>query len=459
MTKKFNAKSITLRTLLIETSPETFEVMLNAFVQQIQYSNETQEFADYFRKYYLERKHQWAFCYRKNAGINTNMYLEGFHRVLKYIYLKGKTNKRVDKCVHVLLKISRDKAFERLTKLENGKLSSRMAMITKRHKSSLDMSENIISSIGDDKWSILSSIDGHTYEVTREDECSRISCNLRCHKCQICIHNFICSCPDSLIRATICKHIHLLASKLKTALSSSLQHSSSSSAVNTTTMYASQQFLLKELQTAPINQMKLFIHKHLQHLTLFVDLCFDNELLKQIHKHILSAIHLASIEDQPTLPSSTKSPVTKNIERQQPFRSVRKRSHKPASVQLAKPCTKTTLDVKKSLLSISDSHKDEILKMILNNEASTDIFHTKRIIQCTDFKKEVADELINFEVTLRSMSSLFSEEAWCELLKTVLLKKQQWLCHTCHQSTTTTNMVCCDRCNRWYHWLDKLTCH
>ena len=30
-------------------------------------------------------------------------------------------------------------------------------------------------------------------------------------QCQICVHTYSCTCPDSLITATICKHIHLVA--------------------------------------------------------------------------------------------------------------------------------------------------------------------------------------------------------------------------------------------------------
>ena len=68
-------------------------------------------------------------CYRKKAGINTNMHVESFHRLLKYVYMKGKVNKRVDKCLHLLLKIARDKAYERLIKSEKGKISHRIACI------------------------------------------------------------------------------------------------------------------------------------------------------------------------------------------------------------------------------------------------------------------------------------------------------------------------------------------
>ena len=72
-------------------------------------------------------------CYRQGSFINTNMYVEAFHRVLKYIYLRGKVNRRVDTCVHALIKIARDKFFERTVKLSKGKCSLKLDDIRKRH--------------------------------------------------------------------------------------------------------------------------------------------------------------------------------------------------------------------------------------------------------------------------------------------------------------------------------------
>jgi len=40
-------------------------------------------FFDYFFKYYDQNQQIWAYCYRQNAGCNTNMNLESFHKVLK----------------------------------------------------------------------------------------------------------------------------------------------------------------------------------------------------------------------------------------------------------------------------------------------------------------------------------------------------------------------------------------
>ena len=53
-------------------------------------------------------------CYRADFTLNTNMYVEAFHHALKYAYMKEKVNKRLDKCIFVLLKLTRDKGFERL---------------------------------------------------------------------------------------------------------------------------------------------------------------------------------------------------------------------------------------------------------------------------------------------------------------------------------------------------------
>ena len=76
-----------------------------------------------------ERKSGHAACYHREAPINTNMYVEAFHRTLKYTYLKGKVNKRMDKCLYMLLKFARDKGFERLVKLEKGKLTGWIKVI------------------------------------------------------------------------------------------------------------------------------------------------------------------------------------------------------------------------------------------------------------------------------------------------------------------------------------------
>ena len=110
-----------LRLLMEETEVKKFEMLLTKTVQQLQTNATTAEFGQYFINTYMRRKEQWASCYRQQSFINTNMHVEAFHHVLKYIYLNGKVNKRVDNCIHTLLKITRDKNFERIIKLTKGK--------------------------------------------------------------------------------------------------------------------------------------------------------------------------------------------------------------------------------------------------------------------------------------------------------------------------------------------------
>ena len=67
----------------------------------------------------------------KKSGITTNMHVENFHCLLKYVYMKGKVNKRMDKCIYILLKIARDKAFERIIKLEKGRYPAKYHALEK----------------------------------------------------------------------------------------------------------------------------------------------------------------------------------------------------------------------------------------------------------------------------------------------------------------------------------------
>ena len=60
-------------------------------------------------------------------------------RVFKYKYLKGKVNRRVDKCLVNLLKFSRDKVFERISKLTKTKNSAKLKRVHWSHLESMNV--------------------------------------------------------------------------------------------------------------------------------------------------------------------------------------------------------------------------------------------------------------------------------------------------------------------------------
>ena len=115
-----------LHTVLEETSETTFDDLLAKVLKQLQTDDQTAAFQKYFASEWVPKVQEWAFCHRLALGINTNMYVEAFHRTFKHNYLKGKFNKRVDTYLLNLLKFIRDKPYERTIKLTKGKLTIRI---------------------------------------------------------------------------------------------------------------------------------------------------------------------------------------------------------------------------------------------------------------------------------------------------------------------------------------------
>ncbi|XP_050307882.1 uncharacterized protein LOC126744491 [Anthonomus grandis grandis] len=202
-----------LRTLLQEREVNAFTAMIGNFVSNLLTSEETIEFGCYFQEHYVTNVDSYSYefhsyCYRINAGINTNIHIENIHRSIKYIYLNGKVNKRLDKAIHILMKFVRDKLFGRLITLHERKVTTKLKELRKRHKisCSLDVNSVIATEMG---WSIPSSSSNEMYDI-EEKQTTCKNCKLVCTDCNRCIHAFTCSCLDCSIKWNMCKHIHLL---------------------------------------------------------------------------------------------------------------------------------------------------------------------------------------------------------------------------------------------------------
>ena len=110
-------------------------MLLDRSIKALKNSSDTATFAKYFETHYASKKEQWAAYYRENASVNTNMYVEAFHRVLKYVYMKGKVNKRLDNCIYVLLKLA----------IEIRDLSASQKMKREKTQRELELSNNGIN--------------------------------------------------------------------------------------------------------------------------------------------------------------------------------------------------------------------------------------------------------------------------------------------------------------------------
>jgi len=67
------------------------------------------------------------------------MYLEAMHKKLKYCYMDGKQNRRVDKCISLLMRFARDMMFERTIRMMKNKPTFRMEQIAHSHLRSINI--------------------------------------------------------------------------------------------------------------------------------------------------------------------------------------------------------------------------------------------------------------------------------------------------------------------------------
>ena len=199
-----------LRSLLKIMDIANFQKTLTQLITWMLTDPELECFAKYLQLHYCNRTEEWAYCYRVYAPANTNMAVESFHRLLKIVYLEGKHNRRIDHLLSTLLRIARDKLYDRAIKIEKGKSTHRICEINKRHHTAVELAKNVVVKKRDnDSWEVLSSSNSDIiYQITRVKE--SCNCKLRCGFCEACMHMFNCSCIDSAIHSTVCKHCHLV---------------------------------------------------------------------------------------------------------------------------------------------------------------------------------------------------------------------------------------------------------
>ena len=200
-----------LRVLLEEGDEASFRLRLQQFMSWLSSDPDLCTFLQYFQREYAKRSEQWAPCYRIATVVNTNMAIEAFHRLLKVCYMEKKQNRRVDKLLHLLLKVARDKIFERFLKTQKGKTTYRQSEINKRHKTASETMETFscVSSTSTGSWTVKCTDSSKSHRVDQlstEPPC----CRLCCQVCKVCVHSFSCDCLDYILHATICKHIHLV---------------------------------------------------------------------------------------------------------------------------------------------------------------------------------------------------------------------------------------------------------
>lgn len=202
-----------LKCLQQNTSIDEFDMFLENTITQLINDSDTKNFGVYFQNNYGCNYKNWAYCYRKGCGINTNMRLESMHKTIKYFYLDGKKVKRLDKTLHVLLKFIRDKYVNRLISKVKGKYTIHLKEIIQKHMHAMSSNFSVDRDKENDKKWYISTISNnsdkqevHCVEKIFNQSC----CDLKCKECQVCYHTYTCTCNSFYVANSICKHIHFI---------------------------------------------------------------------------------------------------------------------------------------------------------------------------------------------------------------------------------------------------------
>uniref|UniRef100_A0A6P7H660 Uncharacterized protein LOC114347558 n=1 Tax=Diabrotica virgifera virgifera TaxID=50390 RepID=A0A6P7H660_DIAVI len=294
----------------------------NNFLQKLLGDADTHSFGVYFSENYCNNFQEWAYCCRKGCGVNTNMHIESFHKVLKYFYLDGKKVKRLDKSIHKLLEYVRDKTVERIIKLTRGKSDD--STITSRHRAALTTHFSVFQCENNIfKLESENNTETHYIEKQKTTNC----CEVKCTLCKICIHSYKCTCLDYLIKTTICKHIHYFVLQDKSVINQN-ENTVSLASETEVKQLVSQISSKKNSEQTIRNQIK---EKALHIVHLADSEKVNKEQLKIMLDHVNSAVSVSSIPqtnfniENPTV---LKEPGNKKIVKQMSFYSTKNKRKK-----------------------------------------------------------------------------------------------------------------------------------
>lgn len=320
-----------LRCLMESKETDNFNELLLQVVNNLLNNDSTREFGKYFAEHYSKRPKLWAFCYRKGLGINTNMFLESMHKVLKHIYLEGKKSKRVDKCINALMTLVRDHMFKRMKKTIKGKCSYRINMIHKSHMKSKEIDLAQITEISNLSWKIESS-EHNEYFIQKENTICPDNCKLICSYCKICVHMYTCTCLDNYIKGNLCKHIHAVLCKFGSgSVPDTIPQDETTNEEDELQMFAVQQSQLRDKDENLRIKLKLdMLYKCVSENT------YDKDIILKLEKTLDNALRIANIKSK-DIKQISKEPSNKNVAQQMRFESRKRKKNVDPNRSLRKP--------------------------------------------------------------------------------------------------------------------------
>lgn len=266
-------------------------------------------------------------------------------------------------------------------------------MKNKRHRSVIEMKQRTpVLQVEELVWKVPSaSKEGVFYTVCRVTQ--SCDCKLRCGFCGTCIHMYNCSCIDSAIHSTVCKHSHLVQLHVTGACESHMAHtqddsqygSHSSSQPDNSLDYFAQ--VLSSDKVSPSQQQVKSLKNEMTVLLNQVQTMSgdtnDCEVLKAGIEHVRSAITIMKALQSPhtgnTLVQRKRVAPNTNHELQPRFTSTKKKRTTQTQPSLAKP---TTSEMEEWRTNLADTAV-QVCALCFREDDQSDQSRTVHWIQCS----------------------------------------------------------------------------
>lgn len=205
----------------ISTEPDQlkFEIELNDFLDCD--DEEVASFLSYFKSIYLKTIDCWAYCYQIDSEMKTKLHVKSFRKYCKYRSRMAWTTKNLCTGLRTIERtLARiDVGLKRAEVVE--KLEEKLKILRQRHdilkvnNIGVNLNAYIDTTEVPNEWNVSSFAfqdDGviEMYVVTQVMQSKCDGCPLLCDKCDICLHQFQCTCDDSSVKLNMCVHIHVL---------------------------------------------------------------------------------------------------------------------------------------------------------------------------------------------------------------------------------------------------------
>ncbi|KAG8258518.1 hypothetical protein J6590_108402 [Homalodisca vitripennis] len=186
------------------------ESSLESYIYELQSNEVTSAFGSYFASRFIGTEMLWAGCYgKKNVSVGAHLNMENLYNEIEESGQKRHWDRNfIVRIVQNLLKLVSDKQCVRQTRLHR-----QIQEIPTHHDLALSIKPETIKAESD-CWRVNSVKDPVNIfsKVTQiKESCDPTACILYCSKCNVCVHQFKCTCRVHAYDRTMCKHIHAVA--------------------------------------------------------------------------------------------------------------------------------------------------------------------------------------------------------------------------------------------------------